>query len=202
MRKPSLELQARRREEIVSAAISCFSRYGFHQSSMQNIAQAAGVSMGLLYRYFENKEAIINVVANLERDKTRSAIEAIRTDGFTERNRPARTWANFVLKVVRESLEPDLLLLVNEVIAEAGRTPTLHATLKAHDAALTRALILQLERQKQNGCWPRHSTPALGAQIILMLIDGLIARRWTAPKESLRLRIQHIETIIDAIGAQ
>jgi AcrR family transcriptional regulator len=35
---------------------------GFHGASMADIAKAAGLSVGQIYRYFENKEAIIAAI--------------------------------------------------------------------------------------------------------------------------------------------
>jgi AcrR family transcriptional regulator len=48
-----------RRAEIVAAARRRFSRDGFHQTSMPDIAKEAGVSVGAPYRYFSSKEEII-----------------------------------------------------------------------------------------------------------------------------------------------
>lgn len=52
-----------RRAEIVAAAQRCFSRDGFHQTSMPDVAAEAGVSTGAPYRYFASKEEIILEVA-------------------------------------------------------------------------------------------------------------------------------------------
>lgn len=46
-----------RRQQIVDAASACARRSGFHGASMAEIAQTAGLSVGQIYRYFENKEA-------------------------------------------------------------------------------------------------------------------------------------------------
>jgi AcrR family transcriptional regulator len=48
-----------RRESIIAAARDVFTRTGFAQSSVSDIAQAAGVSDGLLYRYFPNKQELL-----------------------------------------------------------------------------------------------------------------------------------------------
>lgn len=53
------ERREARRAEIVTAARRCFSRDGFHQTSMPDIAAEAGVSAGAPYRYFASKEEII-----------------------------------------------------------------------------------------------------------------------------------------------
>ena len=48
-----------RREQILGAAFACFSRQGFHQTTMQDICLEAGLSPGAIYRYFASKEEII-----------------------------------------------------------------------------------------------------------------------------------------------
>ena len=53
------EQRAANRSRIVAAARRCFSRDGFHQTSMPDIAAEAGVSVGAPYRYFAGKEEII-----------------------------------------------------------------------------------------------------------------------------------------------
>ncbi|HZS17002.1 MAG TPA: TetR/AcrR family transcriptional regulator [Candidatus Udaeobacter sp.] len=53
-----------RRTQILEAALVCFARRGFHQTSMHDISGEAGISVGLIYRYFENKEAVISAMAD------------------------------------------------------------------------------------------------------------------------------------------
>ena len=67
MRTANPELQEQRRRQILRAAGQCFAEKGFHQASMAEIAKAAGLSMGLLYRYFANKDALVMAFAELSR---------------------------------------------------------------------------------------------------------------------------------------
>jgi AcrR family transcriptional regulator len=53
-----------RRSQILEAALVCFGKQGFHQTSMHDISAEAGISVGLIYRYFENKEAVISAMAD------------------------------------------------------------------------------------------------------------------------------------------
>src|SRR3954453_3602636 len=52
-----------RREQILEAAMVCFAKRGFHQTSMHDISSEAGISVGLIYRYFKNKEEGIAALA-------------------------------------------------------------------------------------------------------------------------------------------
>ncbi len=51
-----------RRAEILEAAKNCFLRFGYGKTSLDDIAQEAGLSRPLLYRKYANKEAIFSAV--------------------------------------------------------------------------------------------------------------------------------------------
>ena len=70
------------RERILCAAQRCFIEYGFHAASMASIAETAQMSAGLMYRYFENKSAI--VLAIIER-QLQEGRDPDRTAAFVER---------------------------------------------------------------------------------------------------------------------
>ena len=54
------KLSAQKLEEIVEAAITEFAHKGREKASMKEIASASGVSVGVLYNYYENKDALYN----------------------------------------------------------------------------------------------------------------------------------------------
>ncbi|MBX6326256.1 MAG: TetR/AcrR family transcriptional regulator [Chthoniobacterales bacterium] len=67
-----------RRCQILDAALSCFARRGFHQTSMHDISSEAGISVGLIYRYFENKEAVISAMAARHKQEISELLERAR----------------------------------------------------------------------------------------------------------------------------
>jgi len=64
MPQPHTDSVPDRRSQILDAALVCFAKRGFHQTSMHDISAEAGISVGLIYRYFENKEAVISAMAD------------------------------------------------------------------------------------------------------------------------------------------
>lgn len=64
MSEPQTDSIPDRRSQILEAALVCFGKRGFHQTSMHDISAEAGISVGLIYRYFENKEAVISAMAD------------------------------------------------------------------------------------------------------------------------------------------
>jgi TetR/AcrR family transcriptional repressor of uid operon len=67
-----------RRAQILEAAIVCFAKRGFHQASMHDISAEAGISVGLIYRYFENKEAVISAMAERHKSEIQDLLERAR----------------------------------------------------------------------------------------------------------------------------
>lgn len=58
-RKMTDELLAARRQQICDAAIRVFGKKGFHTSTMDSVAEEAQVSVGLIYKYFKDKESLL-----------------------------------------------------------------------------------------------------------------------------------------------
>ncbi len=51
-----------KRSLIVQTALQLFAERGYHSSSISQIAKQAGISKGLIYNYFESKDAILETI--------------------------------------------------------------------------------------------------------------------------------------------
>jgi TetR/AcrR family transcriptional regulator, repressor for uid operon len=67
-----------RRTQILDAAVICFAKHGFHQTSMHDISAEAGISVGLIYRYFKNKEEVIAAMAARHKNEIHEVLERAR----------------------------------------------------------------------------------------------------------------------------
>ena len=63
-----------KRRLILDAALRVFAERGFHGTSVPEVAEAARVGTGTLYRYFANKEALVNEVYRDAKLRLRSAL--------------------------------------------------------------------------------------------------------------------------------
>jgi AcrR family transcriptional regulator len=54
-----------KKEKIIDTAIALFADNGFHNTSISQIANKAGVSKGLMYNYFESKEDLLKYIFDL-----------------------------------------------------------------------------------------------------------------------------------------
>ena len=64
MPKISTAQRETRRQQILDAALRCFSRDGFHNTTTADIVGESGVSQGTLYLYFTTKDDIIVALAD------------------------------------------------------------------------------------------------------------------------------------------
>src|SRR5206468_7302075 len=78
MPQPPQESIPDRRTQILNAAMICVAKRGFHQTSMHDISAEAGISVGLIYRYFENKEAVISAMADRHKREINEVLERAR----------------------------------------------------------------------------------------------------------------------------
>lgn len=71
MNKPETNIERHRakREAIYEAAATVFAQYGFRRTTMNDIAQAAGISRPALYLMFDNKENLFQGLAAFRLDQ-------------------------------------------------------------------------------------------------------------------------------------
>lgn len=109
----------RRRTQIIDAARSCVRDYGFHAASISRIADIAEMSAGHIYKYFENKEAIMTALIEHDMDEFMLLISQI----VQPENRSIDSLVESFVAKLPSILESDRTVLWLEIQAEAGRNP-------------------------------------------------------------------------------
>lgn len=69
-----------RRQQILTAAFTCFGREGFHDTTMQDICDEAELSPGAVYNYFNGKADLIRAIAEESRDSLDLLFDAVDHD--------------------------------------------------------------------------------------------------------------------------
>ena len=60
----------------MDAALLCFARKGFHETSMQDVFRESGLSAGAVYRYFKSKNDLIQAISAEEHAPVTAIIES------------------------------------------------------------------------------------------------------------------------------
>jgi AcrR family transcriptional regulator len=69
-------LRSATREKILSAALSRFARQGYDGASIREIARAAGMAPGLLYRHFRSKQDLLRSLFKRNMEDVRASFAA------------------------------------------------------------------------------------------------------------------------------
>ncbi|MGM7666350.1 TetR/AcrR family transcriptional regulator [Microbacterium sp. A93] len=144
-----------RTRQLLAAAARLMERSGSHSVSMQSVAAEAGVSVGLIYRYFASKEELVQaVIVGVLDDMSRSLDEAVGMDGDPVR-RVASAFAAYC-SVIRDNLQAVLLTYrESNTLGKEGRRmikeleiqtaqPLRESVQDAKDRGLLRDLDVQL----------------------------------------------------------
>ena len=165
------------RERILTAAQECFIGHGFHAASMASIAETAGMSAGLIYRYFENKNAIILAIVERQLELLRNDIQLNRDVAL-----PTEMVDNYGRSCITDGRGINSVLLL-EMSAEATRDPQIAAALDHYDSTLRDALVEWMMRDKQAGGHALPGQIAPGRALILQcLFEGLKLRETREPQ--------------------
>lgn len=172
------EHSAAQRLRILAAARQRFIEQGFHAATMESIAQAAGVSTGLSYRYFQNKRALILALIEQNLEEERTGLQGLS---------PAASVKNFVddlAQVFRErGAESWNAVLFSEITAAGTRDEEIGKALEHAEGVARDDFIAWLkERDKQKAHKRSAEDVRVRALLMRCLFSGLIVRSTREPE--------------------
>lgn len=152
-----------RRDALLDAAERCFVRSGFHGARMAEIAREAGTSPGLIYHYFDSKEAVIaELIARHIEAKT------ARLDELKESGKPViDAFVEGLDDGLAQALDPFWSALTLEVTAEATRNDQVASIIREADRKTRAALSSAL------GTDERFDDMEARVEVFLSLVQGL-----------------------------
>ncbi|KRD05342.1 TetR family transcriptional regulator [Mycobacterium sp. Root265] len=171
-KQPRQQRSAQTRRDILDAAARVFSEHGYAAGTTNRIAAAADVSIGSLYQYFPNKDAILAALSEAHIDAGTTLLTERLRDGL-----PA-------------ALEDLVRLFVRAAIDNHRDDPSLHRVL-FEEAPRSAALLNRL-----------HDTEARGVAGVTELLRHHPEVRVTDPDFAARLTIATVESLVHRlIGA-
>lgn len=112
------ERSSRREKQILDSAKECFSRIGFHATSMAQIATRARMSVGQIYRHFKNKEALIEGIVKEDVSRQMAWMDTPGVSPVAELTTISSRKRSSKVDAQRRHLA-----LMLEIVAEAARNP-------------------------------------------------------------------------------
>ena len=167
-----------RRCQILDAALICFAHRGFHQTSMHDISTEAGISVGLIYRYFANKEAVISAMADRHKKEIHEVLERAR-------KAPTLLESLDILFTAHccENSPKVLSAFVVDLYAEASRNPEV-ANLVRDILQTSIDGVTDLIARSPEAAGAAHSlTSSEQAELIFAVARGMLMRDVLQPQE-------------------
>lgn len=149
----------------------CFAKRGFHQTTMHDISEQAGISVGLIYRYFENKDAVISAMADEHKSEINEVLERAQ-------QAPSLLEALEILFTAHccENAPQVEAAFVVDLFAEASRNPRVAELVRdvSETAMVGVTRLIEQAPEAQNA---RHDlTPGEIALLIFAVSDGMLMR--------------------------
>jgi len=180
---PKAGLMARKRAQIVAAARQAFLDEGYAGSSVNRIADAAGVSIKTLYRHFPSKDDLFSAVMQA----------ACQVAPYTAADEAQEQWSmlpperGIVLageEYLHHALSPEQIALYRVVIRDAQRFPELGERYEAEVVGHREAMFAAyLDRWAPASGWTlRESRQAAGLFAALLnagTLDAALKGRWS-----------------------
>lgn len=171
MPKVSEEHSAARRTQIIEAAYRCFARKGFHQTTMREIYEEAGLSPGAVYHYFDGKDSIIRASFDFDRERSSDLFErAVQSDSPMD---ALRELAAFFFQGLESASEIDAGRVNVQGWAEALVNPSLLAPIQAVMESYVAALSEIVRHAQQLNQIESTLDPVAVARLLLSIYYGL-----------------------------
>jgi AcrR family transcriptional regulator len=161
-----------RREQIIAAALRVFAQKGFVRATNKDIAREAGITPGLIYYYFEDKEALLKAV--IEEKSPLRLFEELSPAAWELP--PAQFLRQLLLRALCIVESSELISLIRTVLSESLHESDLSVLPTFFLPRVASTLQRYLEQKKASGELGGINAEQV-AQIILSSMMGLVLRR-------------------------
>lgn len=190
----------KRQAELLETAIEVFARRGYQATTMDEIAERAGVSKGMLYIYFKNKEALFGAVfrwyGQIISDTMHTAISDVDNE-IEQLLSIASVWGKIAVE------HRDYVPLFLDFWAEASVKGLLsdYADDLEHMYEAYRTLISEIiERGKKNGHFKKEADARAAAYLLVGGMDGIFIQSWLSQPQGLENIVnQSVRMLLDGI---
>jgi AcrR family transcriptional regulator len=160
--------QEERRRQILDAAVRAFAKKGYHASRVSDIAEEAGVAYGLVYHYFESKDAVLESIFRDMWGMMVAAINAVEDEEESPREQLRKSCA-IVLRTWRDY--PDVVRVLVREVARSGEQLQREVEEIAHAFEALQRIV---ERGQAQNVFRDDISPRLAAWVIYGALEEIL----------------------------
>ena len=152
----------------MSAAKQCFSKQGFHSTSMKHICQTCNLSPGTLYHHFPSKEALIQAI-----------IFEAQKRALTRLREPLNgiSLIDYLIESTQSLAEEDgnERALVVEIMAEGMRNQQVAEMLQKKYMIIAASIIERFNEAQENHEMSKTVNKEIAARLLMALAYGIMS---------------------------
>ena len=160
--------QEERRRQILDAAVRAFAKKGYHASRVSDIAEEAGVAYGLVYHYFESKDAVLESIFRDMWGMMVAAINAVEDVEESPREQLRKSCA-IVLRTWRDY--PDVVRVLVREVARSGEQLQREVEEIAHAFEALQRIV---ERGQAQNVFRDDISPRLASWVIYGALEEIL----------------------------
>jgi AcrR family transcriptional regulator len=131
------KLPPSQQQAILHAALAEFAAYGFHDASLNRVIEAAGISKGSMYYYFDGKEDLYAYVARTELERLFARLGPFPVPSDADPDAFWSTLADYYLRLMTAlAASPQLAALIRGWIGASGNQALQQAQKEMEQAVL------------------------------------------------------------------
>lgn len=144
------EMRNATRQKIQSAGMRLFVQKGFGSTNVQDIADAAGISIGLLYRHYKTKESLFNELVEFALNGLTQIIQT-----FEDADSPKKLMTQFVDEIYHDMQDGEelanLLILMNQLFFSGDGANRKQAEVLEVNGRLLRSTAALIKKGQESG---------------------------------------------------
>lgn len=144
------EMRNATRQKIQSAGMRLFVQKGFGSTNVQDIADAAGISIGLLYRHYKTKDSLFNELVEFALNGLTQIIQT-----FEDADSPKKLMTQFVDEIYHDMQEGEelanLLILMNQLFFSGDGANRKQAEVLEVNGRLLRSTAALIKKGQESG---------------------------------------------------
>lgn len=137
-----------RRDQILDVAVQVFARNGYHGTSMNEVAEAAGVTKPVLYQHFDSKQDLYLALLD---EVGRRLINAIQkaTAGATSGKMQTELGFGAYFRWVADDHDAFLLLFSTQANRDAAATKAIRTITSEAASAIAPLIAVEIDHEKR-----------------------------------------------------
>lgn len=160
------EYKEQAKKKILETASEVFTSRGYHEATMDDVANEIGVSKGAVYQYFPSKEALFRELCVHNAEELESSLMSVFTD-------------EDALKIAEEHIEEELegkktSLIMVEALAHAPTNVALQDVVRENYARYVKIIAKFIEKLKNDGRLAKDTDSLFVARTTVALRHGVI----------------------------